>query len=81
MPGKKDCIRIKVGDSRIKLQKRLVLGSFKEIYHSFRGLYPDMKIGFPKFAVLRPKECVLEGVSGTHSVFFRTIHNNVKLMM
>ena len=31
MPGKKDCISIKIGDSRIKLQKRLVFGIFKEI--------------------------------------------------
>ena len=54
MPGKKDCISLKVGDRRIRLQKRLVLGNLKAIYHSFKGLYPDMTIGFSRFAMLRP---------------------------
>ena len=81
MPGKKDCISIKVGDGRIKLQKRLVIRNLKEIYYSFKRLYPDMRIGFSKFAMLRPKECVLAGASGTHFVCVCRIHNNVKLMM
>ena len=58
MPGRKHCISLKVGDGWIKLQKRLVLGSLKAIYHSFKGLYPDMTIGFSKFDMLRPKEFV-----------------------
>ena len=40
-----------------------------------------MKIGVSKFAMLRAKECVLEGAGGAHSVCVCTIHNNVKLMM
>ena len=36
---------------------------------------------FSKFASLRPKECVLAGESGTHSVCVCTIHQNVKLMI
>ena len=40
-----------------------------------------MKIGFSKFAELRPKECVIAGSSGTHSVCVCTTHQNVKLMM
>jgi len=51
---KEDYISLKVGGRRIKLQKRLVLGSLKEIYHSFKGLYPDMTIGCSKFDMLRP---------------------------
>ena len=31
--------------------------------------------------MLRPKECVLAGSSGTHSVCICTTHNNVKLLM
>ena len=34
-----------------------------------------------KFAMLCPKECVLAGSSGTHSVCICTTHNSVKLMM
>ena len=41
---------------------------------------PKAKIGFSSFVLLRPKECVLPGVSGTHSVFVFTILQNVKLM-
>ena len=40
-----------------------------------------MKIGFSKFAELRPRYCVLAGASGTHSVCICTIHQNVKLMI
>ena len=40
-----------------------------------------MKIGFSKFAELRPRYCVLAGASGTHSVCVCTIHQNVKLMI
>ena len=39
------------------------------------------KIGFSKFAELRPQHCVLAGASGTHAVCVCTIHQNVKLMM
>ena len=37
-----------------------------------------MKIGFTEFC---PKECVLPGSSGTHSVCVCTKHQNVKLMV
>jgi len=39
------------------------------------------KIGFSKFADLRPKHCVLAGASGTHAVCVCTIHQSIKLMM
>ena len=58
-----------------------MLGNLKEIYHNFKGRYRDMKIGFSTFAILKPKDCVLEGASGTHSLCVCTIHNKVKLMM
>ena len=61
--------------------KRLVLGNLKEIYQQFKEKNPNTKIGFSKFAMLRPKECILAGASGTHSVCVCTVHNNVKLMM
>ena len=38
-------------------------------------------MGFSKFAELSPKECVLAGATGTHSVCVCMIHQNVKLMM
>ena len=62
-------------------QKRFVLCNLWEAYHQFKILHPDVKIGFSKFAQLRPKECVLAGSSGTHSVWVCVLHQNAKLMM
>lgn len=82
MPGKKDFVSVKTNDSgRIHVQKRLVLGNLKELYDLFKNKFPNEKIGFSKFAELRPKHCVLAGGSGTHSVCVCTIHQNTKLMM
>ena len=78
MPGKKDCVS--VGRSVYK-QKRLVLCNLKELFNAFKVKYPEVKIGFSKFASLRPKWCVLAGASGTHSVCVCTIHQNVKLLL
>ncbi|CAF4207878.1 unnamed protein product [Rotaria magnacalcarata] len=82
MPGLKDCISVKRSDgSREIKQKYLILCNLKEAYQSFKEKHPALKIGFSKFAELRPKECVLPGSSGTHSVCICTKHQNVKLMM
>ena len=79
--GKKDCISLKVGDRRIKLQKILLLANLKAIYYSFKGLYPDMTIGFSRFAMLRAQEFVLAGANGTHFVCVCIIDDNMILMM
>ena len=63
------------------VQKRLVLSNLREVYHEFKEKFPDLKIGFSKFAELRPKHCILAGASGTHAVCVCMIHQNVKLMM
>lgn len=81
MPGKKDFVSVKIEGKRVHVQKRLVLSNLKEVYHEFKGTFPDQKVGFSKFSDLRPKHCVLAGGSGTHSVCVCTIHQNVKLMM
>ena len=81
MPGKKDYVSVKQGETRIHIQKRLVLSNLKEVYHLFKEKYPTTTVGFSKFAELHPKQCVLAGASGTHSVCVCTIHQNVKLMM
>ena len=55
-------------------QKRLVLCNLKEVYKQFKTLHPETKVGLSKFCELRPRECVLAGASGTHSVRVCTIH-------
>ena len=81
MPGKKDTVSVKDKDGVKKLeQKHLVLCNLKDAYHLFREKYPNDDIGFSKFAELRPKECVLVGGSGTHSVCVCTTHENIEQM-
>ena len=36
IPGKKDCVSIKVDNRRISVQKRLLLGNLKEVYQQFK---------------------------------------------
>jgi len=81
MPGMKDYVSVmNVKDGqRQHIQKRLVLCNLKEAFESFKQSH-SLKIGFSKFAELRPKECVLAGASGTHAVCVCTIHQNLKLM-
>ena len=81
MPGKKDFVSVKQEGKRVHVQKRLVLSNLTEVYREFKDKNPDKKVGFSKFAELRPRHCVLAGASGTHSVCVCTIHQNVKLMM
>ena len=58
-----------------------MLCNLREAYKQFKKQHPDVKVGFSKFAELRPKECVLAGATGTHSVCVCVIYQNVKLMM
>ena len=82
MPGIKDFLSVRNDEGEKEHnQKRLVLCNLKEAYHQFKQQHPGIKVGFSKFAELRPKECVLAGATGTHSVCVCTIHQNVKLMM
>ena len=80
MPGKKDFVSVIDQGERKHLQKQLVLCNLKEAHQRFKEQNPDTKVGFSKFADLRPKQCVLAGGAGTHLVCVCTIHQNVKPM-
>ena len=82
MSGQKDFISVRNTDGvKVREQKRLVLSNLKEAYHQFKVMHQGVKVGFSKFAQLRPKECVLAGKTGTHSVCVCVTHQNTKLMM
>ncbi|KAK6180046.1 hypothetical protein SNE40_012265 [Patella caerulea] len=81
MPGQKDFVSVKTTTGKERKQKRLVLSNLREAYQKFREDHPTTKVGFSKFATMRPQECVLAGSSGTHSVCVCTFHQNVKLMI
>ena len=76
MPGKKDFLSVMEKGERKYIQKRLVLRNLKEVYQLFSEKYPNIRIGFSKFAELRPKECVFAGASGTHCVFVCMYHSS-----
>lgn len=82
LAGIKDFISVKTDSGkRVKLQKRILRFNLKEIYHLFKEDYPDIKIGFTSFSLLRPKHCILAGSSGSHNVCVCSIHQNYKLML
>ena len=78
MPGKKDSVSIAKNEHK---QKRLILCNLHELYSAFKEKNPNVKVGFSKFAELRPKWCVLAGSTGTHSVCVCSIHQNAKLLV
>ena len=80
MPGTKDCVSVITKEGkREHRQKRLLLCNLKEAYQHFKVLHPSVKVGFSTVASLLPKECVLAGSSGTHTVCVCT-HQNTKLL-
>ena len=80
MPGMKDFVSIFLDGRKQHVQKHLVLCNLKQAYEVFKADHQSIKIGFSKFAELRPRQCVLAGSSGTHSVCVCTTHQNFKLM-
>lgn len=81
MPGVKDIVSVKSENGkRIKLQKQLLLLNLEEIFELYKEEYPESHIGFTKFSLLRPKQCVLADSSGTHNICVCPYHQNVKLI-
>ena len=77
---KKECVTVKVNDKKDKLQKRLLLLNIRELYHEFKKLNPNVKIGFSKICELQPMQIVNVNSSGMHNVCVSEHHQNVKLL-
>ena len=58
-----------------------LLRTLKELFCEFKKQFPDKKIGFSKFCALRPKQCILAGSPGAHSICVCSIPENEKLML
>ena len=78
MPGRRDFVSV---SKNVHVQKRLLLCNINELYTAFKEKYPELKLGFSRFASLRPKWCVAAGSAGTHSVCVCTAHQNAVLMV
>ena len=79
MPGKRDCISVKVNGKKTLMQKRLLLSNLIEAHRQFQNEHPDVKVGRSKLMELCPKNVVLAGTAGTHNVCECALHQNVKL--
>lgn len=80
-PGRKSKVFVQIDGERVEMQKRLILFDLSELYDLFKIANPKIEIGFSTFAKLRPKNCILAGAKGTHSVCVCTIHQNAKMML
>lgn len=83
MSGMRDCVSVKNSDGvKVKMQKRLLQFSLKEVYQLFKLKYKnDVKIGFSKFADLRPKCCIIAGEKETWNCCVCVYCRNLKLSM
>ena len=61
LPGRKDCVTVRIGGLREVKQKLLLLLSLREAYAAFKEEQPECYLGFSTFASLRPREVVLPG--------------------
>lgn len=80
LPGIKDTVSVRDGTIKVKKTKRLMLLTLKEAYQNYKQQNQNDRVGFSKFAMERPKECVLPGASGTHSVCVCITPQNSNLM-
>ena len=78
LPGKKNFVSISKNQH---ISKRLLLCNLKELYAEFKLERPQSRIGFSKYAQLKPKWCIYAGQKGTHALCVCTIHQNLKLML
>lgn len=80
-PGLRDFVTVTDEGEKKHIQRRLVLMNLKEAYVKFKEQFEQIKIGFSKFAELRPPECVLALEKyGTHNSCVCQYHQNFKLL-
>lgn len=80
-PGMHDCICYRENGEKFKIQKRLILMNLKEAFAIFKTDFSTYKMGFSKFASLRPPECILTTAAcGIHVTCVCVYHQNVKLI-
>ena len=81
MPGKADYVTVRDDDNKKKrMQKRHMIMTLGETYHSFKEENPDCEIGKSKFAMLRPKWVLLSSEM-PHNVCGCKYHSNVILLL
>lgn len=80
-PGLRDYVLHQENGEKKAIQRRMVLSNLVEAFELFKEKFADVKVGFSKFASLRPPECVLAMEKyGTHTTCVCCYHQNVKLI-
>lgn len=80
MPGIKDYKIVRESGEKVKVQRRLLFLNLKELYQEFKKENPKGRLGFSKFASLKPLECLTSiDANGIHCVCACTYHQNVEL--
>ncbi|CAF1310453.1 unnamed protein product [Adineta ricciae] len=79
-PGKRDTITVKENGAKLKLQRRYLLFSLRELYELFIQENPQIKLSLSSFQDLRPSN-VLYKSSIPHNVCVCIYHENVALLL
>lgn len=84
-PGQKECISTVDEDgNKVHKQKLLLSYTVNELYNNFLADFKDKLEILPKFsyfASLKPKECIVAGDPGSHSICICDEHENVRLRL
>lgn len=80
--GMKECIKIKVGDQIITVQKRILWFDLKDLYLNWIRVTKLSKVPcLAFFCKLKPKQCFFAGEPGTHNICVCILHQNIKLKL
>lgn len=80
LPGKSDNLYVKIDGEKVLRQKRLLLQPLKFLYTMYMEVNPEHSIGFTKFTVLRPQECIFPDSARTLSQCMCLLHTNASLL-
>ena len=80
LPGIKDVVSVKTPDGRVKERKQLLLSSISEAHEQFVA-ETGSTISLETFRRHRPKNVVLVGTSGTHTICCCVLCENPKLLI
>ena len=81
VPGRKDYVSVRSEGKKMKLQKRHIMWSLKEVYDLFRNEHPtcNIKISLSKFCSLRPVHVLLSSAI-PRDVCLCQYHENIRML-
>ena len=81
LPGKKDIKIVRINGEKVPVTKKLLLGTFKDLYPEYKEKYPHTCVGFTTFFREKPLGLVYAGQNGTHNVCVCQYHENCRLLL